>query len=143
MGNSSFSKEIIGIPDDWNFEKKSYEDNKNKILLLCEGIKKVPNQETLNKFVNMVKSNGNINLRMLIKFGKFCSYLSPCATILICCIEANSKSMEDSLKSYCKSEIAKEISDFLAIILETHIKEINRNIKYEKKIIHKLSLIPI
>jgi hypothetical protein len=132
MGNTPFSKEISGIPDDWDFEKISSEDNKNKILLLCEGIKNIPNQETLEKFVNIVKSNTNVSLSLLMKFGKVCSYLSPCASILICCIEENSTKMEDSLKSYCKSEIAKEISDFLTIILETHLKEIKRNIKYEK-----------
>lgn len=134
MGNSTFSKEIEGIPSNWNLIEKNYNDKYNgEIKSICEKIKKISDsKDNIVKFVGFVESNSNITLGTLVKLGKACGYLSPCATVVILYFNAMEKDADESIKSFCKSEIATEISGFLSTILQTHLKEALRNIDYNK-----------
>lgn len=135
MGNSVFSKEIEGIPSNWNIIEKNYnEQYNNRIKSVCEKIKKISDsKDNIEKFENFVESNGNIiSLGSLVKLGKVCGYLSPCATVIVLYFDLISKDAEETIKLYCKSEVAMEISNFLGTILQTHLKEALRNIEYDK-----------
>ena len=135
MGQSVFSLQVQGIPDDWDhiIEKNYNEKYYDEIHKVCDKIKKVSdNQDKIEKFVKFVESNSYITLSTLIKLGKMCGYLSPCASVINLYFDMTCKDAQESLKSFCKSEIATEISGFLTTILQTHLHEAFRNIEYDR-----------
>jgi hypothetical protein len=130
--NSTFLNDIKGLPNEWDFTK-NYDPDKVKkdIQQICELIKNIPKTQDIEKFVRLVEEGLSIELNFLLKISKIANNLSPFVSIIIIIIKENTESMEESLKSYCKSEISKEISDYLILNLKNHLNQVKYYI--EKK----------